>query len=156
MALAMAWAAPRRTRAASPRAPAARPKASRMIDLPAPVSPVNAVRPGPNERSRLSMRTTSRMARPISMAPRMTENPRGSKPQNVVQEIALLGRLRGLGGRRDPGHLGAVGHVHRWRRNGRLLVPPERQEGGDGRPSAARGDGRPQTLGGEKPIGVAI
>src|SRR5579883_1937621 len=38
------------------------------MDLPAPVSPVRAVRPGAKARFRRSMRTMSRMARPSSIA----------------------------------------------------------------------------------------
>src|SRR5579859_2979110 len=108
MAVATACAAPRRTRDASARAPAARPRASRMIDLPAPVSPVSAVRPGPKARSRLSISTMSRMAKPISMAARMNENPPGSKTQDAVDEVVLLRRLR-LGRRRLLGRVGLGG-----------------------------------------------
>src|SRR4029078_4647486 len=68
--LAVTWpcGAPRRTSAASPRPPMARENASSKIDLPAPVSPVSAERPGPNSRSSLSIRTMSRIDSAASMA----------------------------------------------------------------------------------------
>ncbi len=58
----------RRTSPASARAPVARPRASRTMDFPAPVSPVRAVMPSPRARSRASISTTSRIVSPISMA----------------------------------------------------------------------------------------
>src|SRR5665213_3043510 len=78
-------------------APVARPSAPRMIDLPAPVSPVSAVSPGPKARSRLSMSTISRMARPISMVARMAENPPPSKA------VGFDGRTQALGGQQPVG-----------------------------------------------------
>jgi hypothetical protein len=66
-AVADAWAAPRLTSPESARAPSARPKASRTMDLPAPVSPVSAVSPALTDKSSAWIRTTSRMLRPINM-----------------------------------------------------------------------------------------
>src|SRR5579864_4672061 len=58
-AVAEPWAAPGRTDA-RPRPPAANPKASRRIDLPAPVSPVRTFRPGANSSAAASIKTMSR------------------------------------------------------------------------------------------------
>ena len=98
MAVAWAWAAPRRTRPASARAPVARPRASRMIDLPAPVSPVSAVKPGPMARSRVSIKTTSRMASPISMVAGSPGFPFGSTApsHSLARGRARTGRLAGI------------------------------------------------------------
>ena len=60
-----AW--PARTSPPSARAPQARPRLSSRMDLPAPVSPVSTVRPGPKDRSSRSISTTSRMAREASI-----------------------------------------------------------------------------------------
>src|SRR5579871_790541 len=74
-----------------------------MIDLPAPVSPVSTVRPGPKARSRLSIKTTSRMASPISMRAgrspqtrrRSTEpSRRALEPEGVPVVLLLLFRRR--------------------------------------------------------------
>jgi hypothetical protein len=59
---------PLRTRPLSARLPSASPSASSRIDLPAPVSPVSTPRPGPNSRSSVSISTTSRIERPVSMS----------------------------------------------------------------------------------------
>src|SRR5208337_2613323 len=67
-AVTVADRAPLRTSLPSPRAPRARLKLSRTIDLPAPVSPVKMVSPLARERSRLSIRTMSRIERATSMA----------------------------------------------------------------------------------------
>src|SRR6201747_2670342 len=66
---AVTWpcSAPWRTSAASPRPPSASAKASRRMDLPAPVSPVNTARPGENSISSRSIRTMSRIDRRASM-----------------------------------------------------------------------------------------
>src|SRR3546814_19827324 len=56
-----------RSRPVSARAPSARPSASSRMDLPAPVSPVSAHSPRAKDRSRRSMRTTSRMDSAVSM-----------------------------------------------------------------------------------------
>ena len=53
---------PWRTRPPSPRAPSASAKASRRIDLPAPVSPVRTERPSSKSSSSRSIRTMSRIA----------------------------------------------------------------------------------------------
>ena len=53
-----------------------KPKASRMIDLPAPVSPVSTVSPGPMDRSRASINMTSRIQSPISMSGKIARNQR--------------------------------------------------------------------------------
>src|SRR3954447_23179044 len=58
---------PWRTRPASPRPPSASAKASRRIDLPAPVSPVSTARPRENSISSRSIRTMSRIDRRASM-----------------------------------------------------------------------------------------
>src|ERR1700682_978478 len=58
---------PWRTRPASPRPPSARAKASRRMDLPAPVSPVSTARPRENSISSRSIRTMSRIERRASM-----------------------------------------------------------------------------------------
>src|SRR6516165_2581753 len=65
-----ACCAPARTSPASARLPSASPSASSRIDLPAPVSPVSTQRPGRKARSRRSIRTTSRILRPSSIASR--------------------------------------------------------------------------------------
>ena len=49
-AVTLAWSAPARTNPASALAPSARPRLSSRIDLPAPVSPVSTVSPGPNDK----------------------------------------------------------------------------------------------------------
>src|SRR5262249_41501499 len=67
-AVTTACSVPWRTSLASPRAPSARPSASSRIDLPAPVSPVSAEKPGSSARSSWSIRTTSRIERRASMA----------------------------------------------------------------------------------------
>src|SRR5579883_1911480 len=56
-----------RTSAPSPRAPSASARASRRIDLPAPVSPVRMERPAPNSRSSRSISTISRIVSRTSM-----------------------------------------------------------------------------------------
>src|SRR5258708_18713437 len=58
---------PWRTRPASPRPPSASAKASRRMDLPAPVSPVSTARPRENSISSRSIRTMSRIERRASM-----------------------------------------------------------------------------------------
>src|ERR1700720_216654 len=58
---------PCRTRPASPRPPSASAKASRRMDLPAPVSPVKTARPRENSMSSRSIRTMSRIERRASM-----------------------------------------------------------------------------------------
>src|SRR5882757_2557441 len=58
---------PWRTRPASPRPPSASAKASRRMDLPAPVSPVKTARPRENSMSSRSIRTMSRIERRASM-----------------------------------------------------------------------------------------
>src|SRR4051794_38073854 len=58
---------PWRTRPASPRPPSASAKASRRMDLPAPVSPVRTARPRENSISSRSIRTMSRIDRRASM-----------------------------------------------------------------------------------------
>ena len=70
--LALTWpcAWPWRTKPPSPLAPSARENASSKIDLPAPVSPVKMVRPRPNSRSSLSIKTISRMESETSMGSR--------------------------------------------------------------------------------------
>src|ERR1700712_5654051 len=66
---AVTWpcSAPCRTRPASPRPPSASAKASRRMDLPAPVSPVSTASPGENSISSRSIRTMSRIDRRASM-----------------------------------------------------------------------------------------
>src|SRR6202140_5023028 len=58
---------PGRTRPASPRPPSASAKASRRMDLPAPVSPVSTASPRENSISSRSIRTMSRIERRASM-----------------------------------------------------------------------------------------
>ena len=135
-----------------------------MIDLPAPVSPVSAVRPGPIDRSRLSISTTSRMARPISMGRRMAENLRrlkgpgrhgrsrsssagagvagGGRPASRRASSATCRRRRLVGRRRRRSCV-----LARCRTNGRCGqagAAPRRRA----RPAAA--------LGGQQPVGVAV
>ena len=56
-----------RMRPCPARDPRAKPKADIKIDLPAPVSPVSALKPSPGSRSSARTRTKSRMERPVSM-----------------------------------------------------------------------------------------
>src|SRR5690606_39185671 len=62
-----ARAAPSRTTEASARSPSVRARASTRMDLPAPVSPENTVKPGPKSISAVSTITKSRMCRVRSM-----------------------------------------------------------------------------------------
>src|ERR1700694_370985 len=66
---AVTWpcSAPWRTRPESPRPPSASAKASRRMDLPAPVSPVSTARPREKSISSRSIRTMSRIDRRASM-----------------------------------------------------------------------------------------
>src|SRR3546814_5383138 len=65
------------------------------IDLPAPVSPVSAERPGRNSRSSRSISTTSRMARLTSMAVRPASAPGAAT--RVLEHVAQPGALLFLG-----------------------------------------------------------
>src|SRR3954469_4013538 len=64
----LAVSSPVRTRSADARPPTSRPTAPTRIDLPAPVSPVNALRPGPNSRASSSMTARCRILRNRSIA----------------------------------------------------------------------------------------
>src|SRR5690606_9840286 len=59
---------------ARPRQPSTKPRASRRMDLPAPVSPVSTFRPGRNDSSSRSMMSMSRISSPRSIP----ETPRGA------------------------------------------------------------------------------
>src|SRR4051812_24832908 len=95
---AVTWpcSAPWRTRPASPRPPSASAKASRRMDLPAPVSPVRTASPRENSISSRSIRTMSRIERRASMKDRfLAETKFLEGPGNVG--TLVLARLETAG-----------------------------------------------------------
>ena len=145
-AVTLACSAPVRTSPASARAPSARPRLSSRMDLPAPVSPVSTVRPGPNPRSSRSISTTSRIDSAVSMRDR--SGSRGSEDgMPGAARRSRRGRShRSAPARPAPGRRRAAGCSCPRTSSCRGSCSPARRRFASPRPSG-RGSGRSRSAG---------